>query len=706
MTNWLAPGFTEIRELGVGTTGRTTLARDDETGDLVAIKYLSAHLTDDTAVAERIRRETALVTGVRDPNVVRIDAVLDSPGGEDVALVMEAVDGPTLRALLAARRLLPEAALALFRGSLLGLAVLHGQGVMHRDVMPDNVLIDAARQGKLINIGIPVPADEDAAEGTAAYRAPELWHGRPASPGSDMYAAAVTFVECLTGVTPFRADSTDELRALHESAPPPLDDVPEPLRPLLERALSKDPRERYSDARAFAADLETAAAAAYGPGWLEQGVLALTDAAVVMTSPLLPDAGTGSAARRPGWARLDTRRRKVLAAVAGAVVVLLLALLLVDGGIGEPATVRKPFDQALAALAKSPGVWYQDQKLYGAYFDATVTATGEKHGTMGGSKDASGKTDQAFMTIGGRDYTSFKNDPDFREWTYNPVEDQKHTAPALKPYLTPAELAATLKKALGWQPRLPEVGDKKAAAVTVNGTRAWKADTVNGFIYVTQSAPHRLLRWEPPGVDTLHGTLKGATAMPQLPRSIEAKTPLSDSRGMDVTPVTDAGSLYATVIENTKALADATTGYSVGIVQQNSGASGVSCSSSGCHVNVAFSGPVSNSTAKVYALDTVYVELTVGSITIGGQQVGGCTSGRQPYELTGKTLTGKLTCDNPDAGAAYDAASAASQDRANASGHDSFWAMADDIDLVVHPLSNAEVVRLVAKVQSELQSFD
>jgi hypothetical protein len=705
MTDWLVPGFTEIRELGVGTTGRTALARDDETGDLVAIKYLSAQLTDDTAVAERIRREAALVTGVRDPNVVRIDAVLDSPDGGDVALVMEAVDGPTLRALLAARRPLPEAALALLRGSLLGLAVLHDQGVMHRDVKPDNVLIDAARQGKLINIGIPVPAGEDAAEGTAAYRAPELWHGRPASPASDTYAAAVTFVECLTGVAPFRADSTAELRALHESAPPPLDGVPEPLRPLLERALSKDPRKRYSDARAFATDLETAAAAVYGPGWLEQGVLALTDAAAVMTSPLLPDAGTGVATRRPGWAHLRTRRRKVLAAVAGAVVVLLLALLLMDGGSGAPSVVRKPFDQALAALAKSPGVRYQDQKSYFTYFDVTVTATGERHGTMGSSKDASGDSDQAFVTIGGRDYTSWKNDPELRGWRYDPGDDEKNTGPALKPYLTPAKLAATLTKALREKPRLPEAGDKEAAAVTVDGTRAWKADTVNGYIYVTQSAPYRVLRWEPPGVNTLHGTLKGATAMPQLPRSVEAETPLADSRGMDITPVTDAGPLYATVIQNTKDLADATAD-TVQIVQQNGGASAVRCSSSGCHVNVAFSGPVYNATSKAYALDTVYIELAVGSITTGGQQVGGCTSGRQPYELTGKTLTGELTCDNPDAGAAYDAASAQNQDRANASGHSSFWDVADDIDLVVHPLSTAEVDRLVARAQQELQSLD
>ncbi|GAA3788191.1 hypothetical protein GCM10022403_023330 [Streptomyces coacervatus] len=705
MANWLVPGFTEIRQLGVGTTGRTTLARDDGTGDLVAIKYLSAQLTDDHRVVERIRRETALVTGIRDPNVVRIDAVLDSPDGGGVALVMEAVDGPTLRALLTARRPLPEAALALLRGLLLGLAVLHERGVVHRDVKPDNVLIDAARQGRLINIGIPVPVGEDAAEGTAVYRAPELWHGRPATPASDTYAAAVTLLECLTGVAPFRADSTDGLRALHESAPPPLDGVPEPLRPVLERALSKDPSKRYADARAFAVDLESAAAAAYGPGWLEQGVLALTDAAAVMTSPL-PGAGTGPATRRPGWARLDTRRRKVLAAVVGAVVVIIVAALLIDSGSGEPAEVRAPFDQALAALAKSPGVRYQDQKTYFTYFDVTVTATGEKHGNMGSKKDASGKSDQAFMTIGGRDYASFKNDPVTRGWRYDPVDDAKNTSPALKPYLTPAKLAATLKEALGEKPRLPKEGDKKAAAVTVHGAPAWKADTVNGYIYVTQRAPYRVLRWEPPGVNTVHDAVKGYTSDGQLPRSVEAKTPLADSRGMDITPVTDAGTVYATVIKNTKDLADATTGASVQILQQNGGASGVRCSSSGCHVHVSFSGPVYNTAPKAYALDTVYIELTVGSISTGGQQVGGCSSGRQPYQLTGKTLTGELTCDNPDGGAAYDAASARSQARANATGHDRFWDYADDIDLVVHPLSSAEVDRLVAKAQQELKSFD
>jgi hypothetical protein len=288
--DWAAPGYTEIRELGSGATGRVVLAREDAGGRLVAIKYLAARLVGDHVFAERFRREAELMALVRDPNVVEVYGLVVAPDGRGVALVMEAVEGPTLRTLLGRGHGSPEAALSLLRGSLLGLAAAHDRGVVHRDYKPDNVLVDARGRSKLTDFGIASPAWQGApAEGTPAYMAPEQWNGYPPAPASDMYSAAVVFYECLTGVRPFRSETLAELRTLHESARPPLDQIPPPVRALLERGLAKYPDQRYGDVRTFLADVEAAAFAGYGADWLERGVrdLAYVAAGLVAALPLL-----------------------------------------------------------------------------------------------------------------------------------------------------------------------------------------------------------------------------------------------------------------------------------------------------------------------------------------------------------------------------------------------------------------------------------
>ncbi|MEY9895370.1 hypothetical protein ABIA31_009059 [Catenulispora sp. MAP5-51] len=319
--DWAAPGYTEIRELGSGATGRVVLAREDAGGRLVAIKYLAARLVGDHVFAERFRREAELMALVRDPNVVEVYGLVIAPDGRGVALVMEAVEGPTLRTLLGRGHGSPEAALSLLRGSLLGLAAAHDRGVVHRDYKPDNVLVDARGRSKLTDFGIASPAWQGApAEGTPAYMAPEQWNGYPPAPASDMYSAAVVFYECLTGVRPFRSETLAELRTLHESARPPLDQIPPPVRALLERGLAKYPDQRYGDVRTFLADVEAAAFAGYGADWLERGVrdLAYVAAGLVAALPLLALAA-GTTAGTIGVAGAAGAASAVGAGTAGAV---------------------------------------------------------------------------------------------------------------------------------------------------------------------------------------------------------------------------------------------------------------------------------------------------------------------------------------------------------------------------------------------------
>jgi serine/threonine protein kinase len=270
MPDWEVSGYTELRALGSGGFGDVMLARHDDTGVLVAIKYLRPELLTDPLFAGMFRGEAEVLGSMDDPNVVRLYEYVESPGG--AAIVMELVDGVSLRDILAAQGATsPEAALVVLQGSLLGLAIAHRRGVVHRDYKPENVLVAGDGVSKLTDFGLaarsgdrPVPA------GTLLYVAPEQIAGGLATPASDVYSATATFYECLTGVPPF-GGSAAELMRQHRSAPVPLEAVPVALRPLIEAGMAKYAADRPADAITLAAALAAAAAGAYGPDWEERG---------------------------------------------------------------------------------------------------------------------------------------------------------------------------------------------------------------------------------------------------------------------------------------------------------------------------------------------------------------------------------------------------------------------------------------------------
>ena len=204
----------------------------------MAIKYLRAELLADPLFAGMFRGEAEVLGAMDDANVVRLYEYVEAPGG--AAIVMELVDGVSLRDILVAQgATTPEAALVVLQGSLLGLAIAHRRGVVHRDYKPENILVAGDGASKLTDFGLaarsgdrPVPA------GTLLYVAPEQIAGGLATPASDVYSATATFYECLTGVPPF-GGSAAELMRQHRSAPVPLDPVPGPLRPLIEAGMAK-----------------------------------------------------------------------------------------------------------------------------------------------------------------------------------------------------------------------------------------------------------------------------------------------------------------------------------------------------------------------------------------------------------------------------------------------------------------------------------
>ncbi|WP_302893333.1 serine/threonine-protein kinase [Actinomadura luzonensis] len=341
------PGYTEIRELGRGGTGRVMLAVRESDGLEVAIKHLAPSLREDPEFAARFRDEARLLGEIDSPHVARLLDHDERPGA--AVIVMELVNGVTLRRLLEREgRTGAEAALAVLKGALLGLAEAHRRGVVHRDFKPENVLVTPDGDSKLVDFGVAARSGaQGSLAGTPPYMAPELWDDAPAGPAGDVYAATLVFFECLTGHRPFRAGSAAALAFQHRHAALPLEDVEEPLRPLIRHGLAKDPAARPASAEAFLAELEETAAAEYGDDWEERGraglgILTLPLAALLPRGAQPPGTTTGLAdgALTPGR-RLAVTGGLVLAtaaAVASAFVLLREPPGPGDGAALPPAT--------------------------------------------------------------------------------------------------------------------------------------------------------------------------------------------------------------------------------------------------------------------------------------------------------------------------------------------------------------------------------
>ncbi|MFB4304060.1 protein kinase [Actinomadura sp. NTSP31] len=269
------PGYIPIEELGSGAQGTVVLARHETGGPAVAIKYLAPNLLRSTTARDTFRGEAELLRRVVDPHVARLFYYVESQQG--AAIILEAVPGRSLRRVLDDHDgpLAPEAALTMLKGSLLGLGAAHAVGIVHRDYKPANVLVQDDGRSKLIDFGIAVLTGQGDHAGTPAYMAPEQWEGQPATPATDLYAATCVFVECVTGNKPFQATTVEEYRTKHTTAPVPLDRVPEPLQPLVQRGLAKSPAERTWNAHQFVGELEELAVREYGADWERRGVIAL-----------------------------------------------------------------------------------------------------------------------------------------------------------------------------------------------------------------------------------------------------------------------------------------------------------------------------------------------------------------------------------------------------------------------------------------------
>ncbi|MBT2234156.1 serine/threonine-protein kinase [Nonomuraea sp. NEAU-A123] len=354
----LVPGYREVRQLGAGHTGRVFLATYQATGAYVAIKYLNATLRRDTEFMERFRVDTPSLVELDDPNVVQLYEYVET--STRAAVVMELVDGVSLRTILAEHgRTSPEAALAVLKSTLSALAAAHEKGVPHRDVKPENVLVQADGTSKLTDFGVVVHAEEPGVPaGSPPYMSPELWTQGEAGPSADLYAAACLLFETVKGRPPYKAEDVPSLRDKHLVEPVPLEVAPDSLRDLLRRGLAKDPAVRYASALQFAAEVEEDAVAGYGPDWEKRGRRHLGELATLLALrfPLArtdaPTATLGAVRDR----RISVPRLPPHLWIAGAAVVAVLIAVVLTGGLsrGPAGTVLMPQPKTSEPLDPSP----------------------------------------------------------------------------------------------------------------------------------------------------------------------------------------------------------------------------------------------------------------------------------------------------------------------------------------------------------------
>jgi DNA-binding beta-propeller fold protein YncE len=315
----------------------------------VALKVIARELADREGFRERFLRESRLAASLDHPAVVPVFDSREVDG--ELIVAMRLVAGGDLRRTIDREGPLPPArAIALLGQVAEALDAAHAAGIIHRDVKPHNVLVEGDR-AFLSDFGLAKALGDSGVQqsgasvvGTAEYMSPEQWRGGSVGPSADVYSLGCVLFEALTGIVPYaRKDADTE------------PEMPAGLDAVIERAVSKDPAERYPSAGALIA----AAREREGAGMATTQVLSESTAPGARERATVPIGGNGGDGRRGSGPRLP--RGKALAGAAAALVVVAAMILLVLSLVGgEGIDISKPIAVGAAPLriaTSSEAIW-------------------------------------------------------------------------------------------------------------------------------------------------------------------------------------------------------------------------------------------------------------------------------------------------------------------------------------------------------------
>ncbi|MDN6151302.1 MAG: protein kinase, partial [Yaniella sp.] len=273
-------GRYEVGELiGRGGMADVYLGRDERLGRTVAIKMMRADLARDPQFQTRFRREAHASAALNHPNIV---AVFDTgeeelpgtngqPGVACPYMVMEYVDGDTLRALLRKDEVTIDLAVEWTEGVLAAVAYSHENDIVHRDIKPGNVMVDKSGAIKVMDFGIARALSDSSATmtqtqavvGTAQYLSPEQARGESVDFRSDLYSVGCVLFELLTGRPPFVGDSPVAVAYQHVREEPPaattlIPEISPALESVLTKSLAKDREDRFQTGKDFLTALRAA----------------------------------------------------------------------------------------------------------------------------------------------------------------------------------------------------------------------------------------------------------------------------------------------------------------------------------------------------------------------------------------------------------------------------------------------------------------
>jgi len=428
----LSGRYRVLRKIGGGGMADVYLCEDLSLGRRVALKVLLQRFLDDPNFVERFRREAKAAAGLNQANLVSIYDWGEVDGM--YFIVMEYVEGETLKDLVRRQgRLGGSEAVRILLQLLAALEFAHRTGIVHRDVKPQNVMLDRHGNVKVMDFGIARVGDSGMTEagsilGTAQYLAPEQAKGQRVDERSDLYSVGIVLYEMLTGTVPFKGDSavTVALKHVNEMAAEPaqlVPGLPYALNQIVLKAIAKDPDQRYQTAEQFARDLRSAqvggpvAAAAFDPGaeatrLMGAGTVAGAGATSVMTGgPLAQTTGDrGRRRRRWRWVLVIVLLLLVIAAAAYGLVRAMGA-----GSGVVPTVVGKSKAVALTKLEeagfKAGGV----QEEYSDKYDQGFVS---RQAPPGGTKLRKGDTVDLWVSKGSETVTL----KDFTGWSAQQVQ--------------------------------------------------------------------------------------------------------------------------------------------------------------------------------------------------------------------------------------------------------------------------------------------